>query len=337
MIIFLLLAQSLMAQWQGKLSGITLVAPRDSFSEDPILPIKEVNAQWIAVVPYSFTPANTAHVYFGNDHQWWGETPAGAESTIELAKAQGMKVMLKPQVWMHNGWVGDMDYKSESDWRSWEKDYRKYILSFAKIAARHDVEILCIGTELRLSVSKRPEFWIQLIKDVRQIYEGKLTYCANWDDYDKVTIWNELDIIALSAYFPLSDATVPSIKMLCKEWKPIVKQLEKFARKYDKSILFAEYGYLSVEGCAGKTWELEDKRMQLESSETAQCYALDALYKSFYREDFWLGGFLWKWYPRINGRSTFYTRDYTPQDKAASKTISYWYDKLNKSDSTSAN
>ena len=317
----------------GKISGMTLVAPRDSFSNNPFERLQQINCQWVAVVPYAFTPSGEASVRFGNNHQWWGETPRGAEATIQLAHESGLKVMLKPQLWMHNSWVGALDFQLEDEWISWEKDYRKYIMSFAAIAEHNNVELLCIGTEFKIAVQKRTSFWIKLIEDVRKVYNGPITYCANWDDFEDVPLWPHLDIIGISAYFPLSENATPKRSELESKWKPIKKRIGKLSAKMNnKKVLFTEYGYLSVDGCAGKTWELEKQRMQLSINEEAQCNAFESLYASFCDEPYWLGGFLWKWYPNESyRRKDFRMRDYTPQNKKAEKVISEWFTEFNKS------
>lgn len=308
-----------------KISGMTLVAPRDSFASDPMPDLVEINCKWVAVVPYAFTPQNEAKVYFGNNHQWWGETPRGAESTIQIAHQNGLNVMLKPQLWMHNSWVGALDFETDEEWRSWEQGYRDYILTFAEIAQRNNVAIFCVGTEFKIAAVKREKFWRELIEDIRKVYSGYLTYCANWDEYPKMPFWDALDIIGVSAYFPLSENETPSVDHLRSKWKPIKSDLKKFSARYKKQILFTEYGYLSVDGCAGKTWELEKRRRQIPQNEMAQSNSFEALYATFCDESFWAGGFMWKWYPNGRVRPGFREHDYTPQGKVAEKTISKWY------------
>jgi hypothetical protein len=320
---------SAFAQFDAKISGMTLVAPRDSFSSNPMTDLKEINCKWVAVVPYSFTPENQAKVHFGNHHQWWGETPRGAEATIRMAKQNGLKVMLKPQLWMHGSWVGALDFETEEDWLDWESEYRDYILTFAKIAQKTQAELFCVGTEFKISVQKREKFWRVLIAEVRAIYDGKLTYCSNWDEFDEIPFWDAVDFIGVSAYFPLCETDTPTLAELKSKWKPIVKRLKALHKLTNKKILFTEYGYLSVDGCAGKTWELEKKRRDLSTNQMAQSNALEALYASFCDEEFWAGGFLWKWYPHQGRRSGHRDNDYTPQGKISEKTIAKWYGEFN--------
>ncbi len=328
----ILFSTALTAQsWEGpRVSGMTLIAPPDEFAEDPFPPLVENNVKWIGVVPYSFIRRGDAKVQFGNaNHQWWGETPEGVKETIRLAKIHNLNIMLKPQVWIQGSWVGEMDYETEEEWAIWENSYREYILAFAKIAQENEVEIFCIGTEFKIAALEREGYWRSLIREVRDVYCGSLTYCSNWDHYDKIPFWKELDMIGISAYFPLTEKKTPTVKELVKLWKPVKQKLEKFSEKNKKPILFAEYGYLSIDGCAGKTWELEQVRTVTPVNEQAQANALEALYTTFYQQDFWAGCVMWKWWDWVKENNDYMQREYTPRWKKGEIVLRDWYAKLN--------
>ncbi|MBL7825490.1 MAG: hypothetical protein JNJ57_02590, partial [Saprospiraceae bacterium] len=194
------------------INGLTLVAPPEPFHENPMPAIQNVGANWIACVPYGFTRPNTPNVrYHESGNQWWGEGPAGVRETVRLAHEAGIKVMVKPQVWIPGGWTGALDFPTDSAWGAWEQSYERYILRFARLADSVKADMFCIGTEFNTSIGKRPQFWFNLISKVKTAYHGKLTYSANWDDWDKVPFWNELDYIGLGGYFPLVDAALPDI------------------------------------------------------------------------------------------------------------------------------
>ena len=310
---------------ESPIKGITVVAPPKPFTGKSLRRLTDIHAEWVAFVPYAFSRSGQPNVSFNNERQWWGEKSDGIESSIIAAREEGLKIMLKPQVYIGGGWVGDMDFDKESDWNAWEKSYEAYIMEFAQIAVKHNVEMFCIGTEYNIAVKKRPNFWKELIKDIKKTYKGQLIYSANWDNYQDVTFWDELDYIGISSYFPLSEAQNPTINLLYKEWKPIKKALKSFAYKQQKKIIFTEYGYLSVDGCAGKTWELEKNIKTLTINNQAQCNAYDALWSTFGEEDFWGGGFLWKWFPDNMGHEGYFEKDYTPQEKPAELILKKWF------------
>jgi hypothetical protein len=205
--------------------------------------------------------------------------------------------------------------------------YHDYIHFYAKIAAENDVELFCIGTEYKLAVQQRPKFWRTMIEDIRCYYTGKLIYSSNWDGYDKVPIWDDLDYIGISAYFPLTDDKTPSRNTLEKKWQPIKKKLAKFSQRNGKPLVFTEYGYLSIDKCAWQAWELEKGVKQKPINEQAQANAYNMLLETFWEEEWWGGGFLWKWFPAGMGHEGYPERDYTPQGKLSEKVIQDWYSK----------
>ena len=257
------------------------------------------------------------------------ESEAGIETSINLARKHDLKVMIKPQVWVPSGWVGEMDFENEEDWKIWEASYRDYIMSYVDIAVRKNLEMICIGTEYRIAAVKREAYWRTLIADIRSKYDGLLTYSANWDSYDKVPFWDALDFVGISAYFPLSDMDTPMVMLLDYKWNKYVKKLEKYSKQQGKKILFTEYGYLSVDGAGGKTWELEKgvKSRDINNQAQANCY--EALLQEFADEEFWAGGFLWKWFPEGQGHEGYPERDYTPQDKPAEEILAKWHTVMN--------
>lgn len=311
------------------INGITAVATPYAYPSDPYPRLLYTQANWIGLVPYGFSRSGQTDLWFEIDGQWWGETKVGIEENIRLAKKNGLKIFLKPQVYITGSWPGDFDCSTSEDWTIWEANYRTFIMYYLDIAIAHDVEMFCVGTEFKKSTKQRPAFWEALIKDIRCLYAGQLTYSSNWDNFKEISFWDQLDYVGISAYFPLSDAQQPSLSVLKKKWRSHVKMLSKYSKKVRRPILFTEYGYLSVDGCAGKTWELEKKVKQLSINQEAQATAYDALYSELWLEDFWAGGFLWKWFPLNEGHEGYIERDYTPQDKEAEKVITRWFTKDN--------
>lgn len=310
----------------GKVNGLTMVAPPEPFPADPMHDVKQSGANWIAVVPYAFTRTGTPSVRYQEEGwQWWGERPAGVRETIRLAHDAGVRVMLKPQVYVPRSWTGTLSFETAEQWSAWEADYEHYVLRMARLADSTGVELFCIGTEFRKSIEQRPDFWFALIKKVRATFSGKLTYSANWDDWQQVPFWKELDFIGLSGYFPLVEADTPNVAALRTAWQPIAAQLRDFSQKQSRPVLFTEFGYLSVSGAGWRNWELERDIKSLPINEQAQANCIEALLSTFQTENWWAGGFLWKWFPNMRGHEGYPERDYTPQGKSAEQTLQKWY------------
>ena len=311
-----------------KIKGLSFVAPREPFKNAPMMEVKAVNAEWIAVIPYGFTKQGEPSVrYEGRGRQHWGELYEGIITTIDSAHQAGLNVMIKPQIFVGNSWTGGLDFATDKDWTLWEQDYEKYLMPFVEIADSMQVKLVCIGTEFKISVVKRPQFWRNLIAKIRKQYKGQLVYAANWDEYDLVTFWDDLDYIGVDAYFSLVPKATPSVSELQIAWQPHLDQLRSFYKKQNKPILFTEFGYMPIDSCAYQSWEMEKRRRSMSINEDSQANALDALFTVFWKEPWWAGGFLWKWFPDLRADSPNQSKDYTPQGKKGSGIVKKWYEK----------
>lgn len=311
---------------QSVIKGANLEMPPQQIGHGEIGDLKDMNIEWVSLIPYAFSRPGETFVRFGSG-QWWGETEEGTIECIKMAKAAGMKVMLKPHVWVGGGqgWLGDFDLGIDEKWTAWEKEFSNYILTYAVIAESLDVELLCIGTEVRKSAAKRPQFWRQLIKDVRAVYNGKVTYAANWDNYMNITFWKDLDYIGIDAYFPFSDAAHPIREELVHGWGKITPKLRKLSESNGIQILFTEYGYKSIEYANRGHWKYKEDTIK--TSQSTQAIAYQALYESIWQEDFVAGGFFWKWHFEQMLERRDLSRRYTPQGKEAEEVIRKWYGK----------
>jgi len=303
-----------------KINGVSFVAPPKEIGKKEIqLPKKIIMANYISIMPYSFIPENSTNLSYDSEWQWWGEKTKGTIKTIQVAKEIGYGVMLKPHVWKRHGeFTGEHNYKEEKQWVEFEESFSSYILHYAKIADSLDVPIFCIGTEWETFVLSRPSFWRGLIKAIRKIYSGKLTYAANWDEYEKVPFWKELDYIGIDGYFPLVNAKTPSIEQIKKGISPFKKHLSRFSDSIQRKILFTEFGFRSRNNTAFKPWE-SDKTGEVNA--IGQVNGYEGFFQSFWKEDYIAGGFLWKWFSNHQEVGGEKHNGFTPQNKPAEKVI----------------
>lgn len=309
---------------EEKINGVNFVASRSTIGVEALEPIKKINAGWMAISPYAFSRVGSPELRYDLPRQWWGERKEGVAATVNHARELGLKIMMKPHVWVREqGWAGDFELGSEADWKKWEGNYRDYILSFARLTDSLNVEIFCIGTELRKATQQRPDFWHALIDDVREIYRGRLTYAANWDNYSNISFWGDLDYIGIDAYFPLSDRQSPTVVHLNEKWEPVKEELQNFAERYDKPVLFTEFGYRSVNFTADGHWKY--KRNERDLNMVAQVNAYQALFETFWDEPWFAGGFLWKWFASHSDHGGPADHRFTPQNKPAEETIRKWF------------
>ncbi len=309
-----------------KITGVNLEMPKTRILDGDLDDLLEVNIGWAAMVPYGMTKKGGAKVFFEyNGGYWWGESVEGTSECIRIAQEAGLKTMVKPHVWVvGDGWPGDFKLKKERDWKAWEASYRDYILAHAKLADSMSVDLFCIGTEYRNAVVDRKKFWVALIKEVRGIYNGPITYASNWDNYEAVTFWDHLDFIGVDTYFPLSSEKNVSLDKLKEGWADIGSKFSEFSKKYDRRILFTEYGFKSVDYTSAPNYGANEDT--LSPNMENQVVAYNAFFETVWQQDWMAGGFFWKWHVVGEKGGAENTR-YTPQGKPALDVIREWYGK----------
>ncbi|PCJ98832.1 MAG: glycoside hydrolase [Flavobacteriaceae bacterium] len=314
------------SQVETKLNGVSFVGSRNPATQEHIETVLRVNAECAAIMPFGFIrDVNTPTIAFDTDRQWFGETKTGAGQYITLMHENELEIMLKPQLWLRGGvFTGALKMETEENWKVLEKSYEDFILNYAHLAEEANVALFCIGTELEQFIKNRPEYWIALIKKIKTIYKGKLTYAANWDEYGRTPFWNELDYIGIDAYFPLSKERVPTVDQFRAGWQSHKTKIKTLSDQYNKKILFTEYGYRSMEYTGEKPW-LAD-RNQTKISLEGQANATEAILKEFWQEDWFAGGFIWKWFMDYGKSGGEDDNRFTPQNKPAEEVLRVYYE-----------
>jgi hypothetical protein len=307
-----------------KIHGISFTGPPRPVEPMAFQPIGELGSNWVCLMPYAFMqPAESPVLHFESSRQWWGERKEGIVACVEMARAQGLQVMVKPHIWMRGGvFTGDYAAASTGDWEIFEEGYRQYILFHAALADSLQVPLFCLGTELATFVRERPAFWHQLIGEVRNVYRGKLTYAENWNAWEAVPFWPALDYIGIDAYFPLSEKPAPTVGELVAAWQPHYRALRKMAHQVKKPVLFTEYGYRSTDFATREPWDFQVAHpVNLQ----VQADAYEAMFQKFFHEKWFAGGFLWKWYSNTDRMADRMLTDYTPQGKPALVVLKTWF------------
>ena len=245
-------------------------------------------------------------------------------------------VMLKPltsftQVDGSDFW-GDFYVSSEREWREIEHTYEELMIEMAKLSLNYpQVKLLCIGNELREFVVRRPQFFTLLIQKIRAIApQLKLTYAANWDEFQKVSFWKDLDYIGINSYFPLVNKKTPTVEELKEALISYNKQLNNLACIYSKPILFTEFGYRSTDYGAWKGWKLGEILATNTPNYEVQKNGYQAFFESFWYEPWVAGGFFWEW-THVNNNSSYpyvspYNNGWSVNNKKAQAVIKKWYE-----------
>jgi hypothetical protein len=323
-IVFVIIATQCYSQLK-KINGISFVSSSDSITQAHVSPVKKVYANYVALMPFgSMKSIRSTEIRFNSNQQWFGETEKGIKQYASQFKKNQIAILLKPQLWVWQGeYTGFILMDSDEDWEKLETAYEKFILHYASIAKELHVAAFCIGTELEKFVVNRPHYWTQLICKIREIYKGKLTYAANWDEFKRVPFWNDLDYIGIDAYFPLTNKKNPTVEDFKTGWKPHKEEIIRVQKQFEIPVLFTEFGYRSINFTGKEPWD--SKRVIGEINLQAQVNGLQAIYNVFWKEDWFAGGFVWKWFHKYNEVGGNKNNRFTPQNKPAENVIKRLY------------
>ena len=272
----------------------------------------QANATDTTIAPQSYSPTDNDVI-----------------SAITELHARGMKVMLKPHVDALDGsWRGTFD---PSDKDVWFASFTNFIVHWAQIAQAHGVEMLCFGTEYALLTgSANLARWTSVINTIRSNYTGPLTYAANatygGDEFTSVAFWNQVDVIGLDAYFPLTNHNDPTLAELVQAWsnnrsgENIVASVENFAGAHPgKPLIFTEIGYRSLSGANTAPWDWSVSGT-VDPMEQQDCY--EAMYEVWSQHPTVMtGNFWWAWPVPAPGSGD---TDYNPRNKPAQTVLENW-------------
>ncbi len=308
----------------SKQKGAHVFGYFDSLS---IAPFREYGLDWITVVPYGVqdhyqSPILRHHngdstVIKNSNEQWLKQ--------IKHVRDAGFKVFVKPHIWLMTDekgkWRSDIFPSNDENWKSWKESYTDFILRYAILAEEAEAEMFCLGAELtRLSLEKT-DYWLDLLKKVRTVYSGKVTYAANWNkEYEKIPFWNQLDFIGIQAYFPLTKKLNPSIEELNNGWQKHIEKMHKIAHTFNRPILFTELGYKSTSDAGISPWSWidyssNDDNAKIDVETQANCY--QSFFESVWNLEWIAGVHIWQMrddFVKGRGKSDL---DFTPQGKPA--------------------
>ncbi len=282
-----------------------------------------VNA--LAIVPYTFMRNPTTPAPLPIPERAGSENDWATICSIREAKRRGMFVLLKPQIWIGGGhWPGDVNFATEAEWDSFFEHYTYWIMHYALLAEQEQVGALCLGTELVQTTLKHPDRWRELIRKVRMVYGGQLTYAANWgEEFEGFTFWDALDAIGLNSYYPLSEKEDPTDGELLAGAQRWMQMAAGVSRKADRPLWLTETGFRSTD----RAWQNPhaDAGERL-ANDRAQERCFDALLTAAAETPELRGIFIWKW-PSFLGKQDQRNpgTGFTPGGKPAALTLGKYY------------
>jgi hypothetical protein len=263
-------------------------------SDDMLEALDELQAlgvNWICIHPYAGIRADgTVRI-----PDRWYQRADWLTRPIEEAHKRGMKVFIKPHLAYWGSpfsWRGDITFQTEAEWARFFDSYESWISKVAQVCKQADG--FAVGTELGKTI-QHEQRWRDIIASVRQATDAPLTYSANWNNYQAVPFWDDLDAIGVQAYFPLTEEPgLPEPALLQQAWRLIADRLEAFAQAQDRPVVLTELGYNRSSVAALRPWETGSGGPDAEET---QRRCLEAALQALANRERIVGAFLWKWFP----------------------------------------
>ncbi|MEM7657894.1 MAG: hypothetical protein AAF399_17345 [Bacteroidota bacterium] len=289
-----------------------------SYARQSLEKIASLSANSVAIIPYSGSRQLNRPASFGIWQRAGSENDAAVLSSMYDARSMGMSVLLKPQIYFGGSWPGGLEMKNEADWQAFFGHYRRWIRHYALLAEIYEWDLFCVGVEFVKATTSHPEEWRKLIRDMRQIYQGPVTYAANWgEEIEALAFGDALDYIGVDCYYPLSSQTAPTKKQMGKQFASVKKKLASISQQFDRPILLTEVGFRSIEA----PWKQpHDEPHDAPFSEKDQAMCYEVILEGLAGEPWCEGLFWWKW-PTYMEYSPRQPRSFTPCGKAAEEVL----------------
>jgi hypothetical protein len=238
---------------------------------------------------------------------------------IRQAHAHGLRVLLVPHLWVESGtWRGELDPGDDQAWERWDRSYGAFVRGWAEVASRAEADMFAVGVELRswVTTPRAPSF-LRILREVRKIYPGLITYASNWDDVRDTVILGELDVIGVNAFFPLSPKKGADLATLMAGAKQEAERLSELAQAWGKPILFTEFGYTTRRDCAVEPWLWPEQVKGVTPDQQAQAEAYFALLAAVLDQPWFAGFFVWRLFSHIDDMTQEPEWGFSPHGKLA--------------------
>ena len=268
----------------------------------------------------SMETASSTVIYMDRRHTFSDED---LRTLIRHAKADKLRVVLMPIVLLDKP-QQDTDWRGTihpDDWDDWFASYQDMLLYYANISEQTGVNLLVVGSEL---VSAEPfvQNWRNIIKKVRSVFHGHLTYSSNWDHYMMVQFWDDLDIVGMNSYWKLGPDEDPQVPVteIRHRWAKIQEDLFAWQAKTKKPILLLEAGWCSLANASYEPWDYTRTDLALDLDLQTRLY--QGFFESWWGKPQCAGFVMWEWTPESPGGPT--DKGYTPRGKPAAQLLKQW-------------
>jgi hypothetical protein len=279
----------------------------------------KMGARWVAITPFGRVLDLSGGGVDPTFEKPFTENEKDVRRAIAMAHARGLSVMLVPHLWVESGeWRAKIEPATDAGWDAWTNSYGRFVRAWAATAEAVHADLFSAGVELRswVTTSRAPKF-AALIRELRTIFHGPITYSANWDDVDQTLILSELDVIGINAFYPLAERDGASFAELLEGGQRVRARVHALAEAWKRPVLFTEIGYTARPDPAIRPWEWPDSMKNVRVDQQAQADAYRALVAPLLDEPLFMGFFVWRLYADPDDISQEDEWGFSPRGKLA--------------------
>ncbi len=275
--------------------------------------MKQVGANAVVLVPFFYQRrAESGEIGFSD-----AVTDRQLGAAIVHARRLELRVVLKPQILVEQGWAGDISFSNDADEERWFTRYRDLLLHYARLAEREKLDAFVIGTELAGVESSRR--WHEVIARVRKVYHGPITYTAHGvEGVWRFPAWPALDAVAVSLYPELGDSA--EAHAIRSRMEKTLTELRRATQGLGHPVWVMEVGIPSAQGALRAPWDWRRLRSGKARVDTAMQSLTIGQWLAALDKPWIDAVFIWCWFsdPHAGGMGD---NDYTLQNKPAERQV----------------
>lgn len=276
-----------------------------------IADIAELGIRRVTMVCYRFLNRASGSINVSSAHGLVaGPTDSVIAAVLDHGRVNGFDVGILPFVEVDNPegigrvWRGSVAF-DRSRLATFFSDYEKYLLDVAAIARDGSAARFYIGSELAALTRDKDAatHWRRLIDAVRGVVERvpscRLSYAANFDEFNHVPFWADLDEIGVDAYYSLASKgqakglSRPTEETLAHGWSRNLKTLRNFSDRQRQRLTISEWGSVPFDLTSTMPWHWQPSELP---DPAEQSHAYQALLHSIRNENDWLSACdIWHW------------------------------------------
>lgn len=260
--------------------------------------VRAAGATWVSVMPFGYLrDARETHVRTSYDREG-SESDAALRRSIGYARGLGLRVLLKPHLWIPGTWPGALRPRDAASCEALVGSWSELTMHYAALAQETGAEAFTLAVEMDEVARGCPTAWRALIARVRTVFFGTLTWAANWGEPEAVPFWDALDVIGVDHYAPLSTtrgAAGAERAAVIARAREALGRYVALGRRWHKPVWLTEVGFRQDDLSLVEPWSWPEER-HAESQVDLQSIGYEATFAAIAQTPGIEAVFLWKWF-----------------------------------------